>query len=120
LEILSSPKDITFYRCPACGRQFAQKAGKSLTERWLGPLSIVLYPVSSSEKPQDDALRVATMRRSQQTPNRLPIIVSEIRFEIAHPTQNVRDILDSYASEKDLREYLSRLAEILMTDSPTP
>jgi reverse gyrase len=79
-----------------------------------------LYPVSSSEKPQDDALRVATMLRSQQTPNRLAIIVSEIRFEIAHPTQNVRDILDSYASEKDLREYLSRVVEKLRTDSPTP
>jgi hypothetical protein len=120
LKILPSPEGITFYQCPSCRRQFAQKPGKSLTERWLGPLSLVLYPVIFSEQPQDDALRVATMLRSQQTADRLAIIVSEIRSEIAHPTQNVRDILDLGASEKDLREYLSRVAEILSTSSPAP
>jgi hypothetical protein len=120
LKILPSPEGITFYQCPSCGRQFAQKPGKSLIERWLGPLSLVLHPVIFSEQPQDDALRVATMLRSQQTADRRAIIVSEIRSEIAHPTQNVRDILDLGASEKDLREFLSGVAEILSTSSLAP
>ena len=61
LDLLSSPPEITFYECPLCGRQFAQQPVKSLTERWRGPLSLVLYPVIFSERPQDEAVAVATV-----------------------------------------------------------
>lgn len=73
----------------------------------------MLYSVDFSEKPRDEAERVAERFRSQQTPERLAIIIREIKLEIAHPTQRVHDILGSCASEKDLREYLSKVTEIL-------
>jgi hypothetical protein len=87
-------------------------AGNSLTERWRGPLSLVLYPVIFSERPQDEAVAVATMFKHHHS-NKLAQIISEIRSEIAYPTQNVRDILNLHAPEKDLREYLSKVADIL-------
>jgi hypothetical protein len=122
LEALPSPEGITYYLCPACGRQFAQKPGEALTERWLGALREIVYSVIFSEHPQDEAAREAAWFKSYMTREHLAFVVSQIRAEIDHPTQNVREILPGgmCASEQDLREYLSRVADILSADSPSP
>lgn len=114
LEVLpASDEKITFYRCPKCGREFAQVPGKSLTERWLGALSLVLYGVIFSPRPQDEARRIADMFRDERSVEVLAWIVGEIRFEIAHPTQKIQDIHGVSQSEEDLREFLTRVADIL-------
>lgn len=114
LEILpESNAKITFYRCPTCHRQFAQCPDRSLTERWRGPLSLVLYGTIFSQKPQGDAQRIATTFRNQQSRETLADIVTAIRREIAFPSQQVRDILDQSASEKDLRAFLTMVADLL-------
>lgn len=107
LEVLPvSSKEITFYRCPQCGREFAQQPGLSLTERWRGALSLVLYGTIFSRHPQDDAQRIADRFRRESTPQQIEWIVREIREELVHPTQRVQHIHDQPQSEEDLRELL--------------
>lgn len=108
-----SGEQIAFFRCPQCHRQFAQRPGKSLTERWLGALSLVLYGVIFSTKPQSEADRITAMLCTQESKEKLAWIESEIRLELASPKQNVRDILDNLASEQDLREFLALVADKL-------
>jgi hypothetical protein len=93
---------------------------RSFLISWLGPLSLVMYSVDFLEKPRHEAERVAERFRSQQTPERLAIIIREIKLEIAHQTQRVRDNLGSCASEWDLREYLSEVAEMLEAKKMKP
>lgn len=114
LEILpGSDEKITFYRCPACHRQFAWLPGRSLTERWGGSLSLVLYGTIFSPKPQEDAQRIATMFHDQKTREELDGIVIDIRQEIAYPSQQVRDIHGQTATEEDLRAFLTMVADLL-------
>lgn len=113
ITLPESNEQITFFRCPQCHRQFAQRPGKALTERWRGALSLVLYGVIFSEKPQADADRIAAMLCDQKDRETLARIESEIRLELASPKQNVRDILDLRASEQDLREFLVLVADKL-------
>jgi len=119
LEVLPLSGDrITFYGCPKCGRHFAQKPGRSLTERWLGPLSVVLYDRIFSKRPQDDAERIAANLRKTRTSQQIAWIISEIQEELAHPTQQVRDILDQPQAEADLREFLTMVADNLDQHEP--
>ncbi len=115
LERLGSPPGISFFRCPACERQFTLMPGKALVERWLGPLSLVLYDVIFEERPQDRAeemgRRIFQGRMSAFPYEALGRLLEEIRIELSAPSQVVRDILDCRASEEDLREYLRRLAD---------
>ncbi len=53
------------------------------------------------------------MLQAQKSPDLLRLIANEIRSELAHPTQQVRDILDLPASEEDLRDFLRMVADIL-------
>jgi hypothetical protein len=50
--------------------------------------------------------QVTAMFAIQQSPERIKIIVDEIKLELEEPTQWVRDILDCRASEGKLREFL--------------
>jgi transposase-like protein len=113
LVLSESDERITFFRCPQCHRQFAQSPGKSLTERWSGALSLVLYGVIFSPRPQAEAERIAEMLCAQKSQETIAWIESEIRLELASPKQNVRDILDNVASEQDLREFLALVANKL-------
>ncbi|MDT5357053.1 MAG: hypothetical protein QOJ56_5585 [Mycobacterium sp.] len=108
-----SDRNIYFYHCPQCRRQFARRPGQALTERWLGPLSLVLYGVIFSRQPQDEADRTVAMLRDQKNAEMLAAMEKEIRLELTSPTQNVRDILDLKASERDLREFLELVADKL-------
>jgi len=117
LRASPSPTEVAFFECPRCARRFARHDTGALTERWLEPLSLVLYGVIFELHPQREATRVAAMLRSQQEAARCELIAREIRAELAAPTQPVREILPGMrASEGDLREFLRGVADAL--DAP--
>lgn len=105
-----SPASISFYECPRCGRRYARSEGESLHERWVGPLSLVLYGVIFEQRPQDAAVHIAQALADDP---RRDVIVAEIRLELREPSQSVREILDLRASEADLREFLALVADEL-------
>ncbi len=110
-----SAESVKFYVCPACTRRYAQTVGGALTERWPGPLGVVLYGVQFESRPQgraaDISSRLAHLDRD--------IIAAEIRRELAQPSQPVREILPGMpASEADLREYLALVADELERRPP--
>ena len=105
---------VAFLECPACGRRYAQEDGGPLTERWTGPLSLTLYGVIFTDRPQDPEC----VRRQAGSLGHLDVdaLVREIRRELADPTQPVAAILPGMrATEADLREYLRLLADELET-----
>jgi hypothetical protein len=106
LIALASPPGISFFECPECHRNFAQKAGSGLCFRWPQPIGLLLYPVIFEADPLPHCERVAGMFAKQESAERVERIVREIRLELDDPTQQVRDILECLASEEDLREYL--------------
>jgi hypothetical protein len=110
---LASPDGISFFECPKCHRNFARKAGGALFFRWLHPISLVLYPVSSEPDPCQHCERIADMFAKEKSSEQIKWIVQEIRLELDDPTQQVRDILECRASEEDLRNYLRCVADRL-------
>ncbi len=114
LEILpeSSPR-ITFYSCPRCGRHYATEPGQSLHDRWLSPLSLALYDVVQARSPQEHATVTAESLYTGQDRERRKAIMADIADELARPKQKVREILDSAATEEDLREFLSQVLAAL-------
>lgn len=98
-----SGREIEFFHCPACQRRYARKPNRSLTFRWLHPISLVLYgklfdssgpsPIEKSSVPSEP-------------PEMLLRMVEEIELELTHPTQQVRDILDNPQTEEQCRQYL--------------
>jgi hypothetical protein len=119
LEVLSdSSPEITFYACPTCGRHYAKQPGESLHDRWLSPLSGVLYGVIFGLKPQKRAKEMAEhfyQGREFCTEEWLKVyVLGDIQSELEHPKQKVKEILEGMrASEEDLREYLRLFAEEL-------
>ena len=116
--------EAEFVSCPGCGRYFRSTPDGKVVEKWLGPLSIVLYPVIFENRPQKEANRIADELYAASEPgahsmfrpfsrDQLWKMISEIRIELEHPTQNVRDILDLRGDETDLREYLGLVADRL-------
>jgi hypothetical protein len=110
-----SSGDAEFVKCPRCGHHFRVSADGALVERWLDPLSIVLYPVISETLPQQKAEWIADELYAASQPGtrgifqsfsreQLQQISAEVRMELKHPTQNVRDILDLRGDEEALRE----------------
>lgn len=107
-----------FFTCPECNRRFHLKEDGTLTERWLGPISMVLYPVIFSSSPQSRASDIADSLYQSMIPDgkslfrsftteQIEYLVNEVENELANPTQKVKDILQCTGSESDLREYLS-------------
>jgi hypothetical protein len=114
----------SFYRCPECNRRFRLHGGRELVERWLGPISLVLYSVIFTRSPQLRASEIAEGLYQSALPNgkgmfrkftwaQLQYLVDEIESEISNPTQKVKDILKCAGSESDLREYLRLVAKEL-------
>ncbi len=109
-----SGQEITFYRCPQCRRQFAQRLGQSLTEYTPGSfLPLVLYGVTFSPKPQAEANRIAAMLRDQESGETLAWVARDIRLALASPLHTIRDIIPLRASEQDVREFLALVADKL-------
>lgn len=102
-------ESISFWTCPACARRFAQRDGGELTERWGSALSLVLYGVIFTERPQERAALIASRLDHLDR----DWLVSEIEEELRNLSQSVRDILDLRASEEDLREFLALVAREL-------
>jgi hypothetical protein len=80
----------------------------------------VLYAVQFNKQPQAVAVELAGNLRTgtgfrKFSDTELQKILLEIRAELQHPTQEVRDILDCEASESDLREFLALVADRLDT-----
>ena len=113
LVALASPEGISFFDCPKCDRNYAQKPGGALCFRWQHPISMVLYPVIFEANPAERCERIADMVAKQESSERIKLIVEEITLELDDPTQQVRDILDCLASEENLRKYLSCVAACL-------
>jgi hypothetical protein len=122
VELVDNGDD--FFACPDCNRRFHLKEDGTLTERWLGPISMVLYPVIFTLTPQSRASEIAESLYQSTIPDgkslfrsftseQIQYIVNEIEIELAQPTQKVKDILGCNGSESDLREYLSLVAEQL-------
>ena len=103
-----SSKEVQFYKCPKCGRNFAKKPGQQLHDRWLSPISLVLYLVTSNKDPRERIDDIADLFIEQRNLNELSTIVHEIDRELNEPTQRVTEILDfaHSPSEELLREYL--------------
>jgi hypothetical protein len=74
---------------------------------------LLLYPVIFEEHPEQRCQEVAALFRKQESADRIKRIVQEIKLELGDPTQQVRDVLESRASEEDLRNYLRCIVERL-------
>ncbi len=120
----TSDDAIEFVECPQCNRYFRVTSDGNLVEKWLGPLSLVLYLVIFGKQPQKEARRIADELYAASDPSRRSVfrtlsrdqlgqVLSEIQMELEHPTQKVRDILGAQAEEADLREYLALVAKRL-------
>jgi hypothetical protein len=124
---LPSPAEITFYECPACGRHYAQEPSGHLTFRWLHPISLVLYGFTSTpdgstdgnpESVENYAVRTAKSLAIDQTTQQLNAFIHEIELELNEPTQPVKDIIGTKASEQECRAFL-RLVTAAMTRETT-
>lgn len=107
LTVLPESNDqITFYECPSCHRHFAQEPGRELCDRWLSPISLVLYGIQFEPKPQAHYQRVAQSLLHDRPQDEMAWMVEEIEHELKKPTQRVRDILSLPHDEEDLRQFL--------------
>src|SRR6516225_7816019 len=95
LFALDSPNDISFYECPSCHRNFAQKPRGALHFRWMHPISLILYPLIFEKHPMRYFEQVAAQASTQDSPptpdsiERTRRIIQEIRLELDDPTQQV-------------------------------
>jgi hypothetical protein len=106
--------EIKFFECPSCHRQYAQKPGAALTYRWLHPISIALYEFSFRTEPNGGfAPRAASSVTKGRSAEEIDRVAREIEIELKDPTQQVRDILGTKASEEACREFLTSVVTLL-------
>ena len=107
LIVLPESNDrITFYECPSCHRQFAQELGRGLCDRWLSPISLVLYGIIFQPEPQAEYQHIAQYFLDERPREEVARMAEEIEHELRKPTQQVRDILELPHDEEDLRQFL--------------
>ncbi len=122
--LLPSTDEVSFVTCQQCNRHFRVTLNGELVDRWLSPLSLILYPVIFDTHPQKEAERIANeLYASSQSGGRsifrsftreeLQQLLSDVRLELEKPTQKVREILDLHGEEADLRQYLAAVAQRL-------
>ena len=116
-ELTQLPKltdEIKLFECSSCHRQYAQKPGGPLTYRWLHPISLALYEFSFRSEPKDGfASRAAQALTRGRSAEEIDLVVREIEIELRDPTQQVRDILGTKASEEACREFLTSVVTLL-------
>ena len=81
--------------------------------RWGHPINLLLYPAIFDEHPEERCEEIATLIAKQESADRIHSIIRETKLELDDPTQQLRDILESRATEKDLRRYLRCAVEQL-------
>jgi hypothetical protein len=113
LAPLPSPQGAAFFRCPRCEREFFRTASGALVFRWGHPISLILYPVLFDEDPAARCAQVAALFAEQSPPEKLRQAIDEIRLELNHPAQPVREIVGCRASEAALRDFLRCVASQL-------
>ena len=103
-----SSREIEFYICPKCGWNFAKEPGQQVHDRWLSPISLVLYLVTSDKDPREHIDQIADLFIEQRDHDELGTLVHEIDRELKEPTQRVTEILpfDHSPSEEIVREFL--------------
>jgi len=102
-----STAGMAFFACPSCGRHYARAAGKALTFRWLHPISLALHPVLFFPDPAGAEGKSARALMEGKAPAQIAALADEIDLELAHPTQQVRDIIGNAASEEKCRAFLA-------------
>ncbi len=104
---------IEFYVCKHCHSQYAKKPGQVLHDRWLMPLSLVLYPVVLEKEPEEFAAHAAKEISANKNLD-IDILKEHIWDEVNHPKQKVSQILNfTYPDEKKLRAYLKKVYNAL-------
>jgi hypothetical protein len=99
--------EIEFFDCPVCQRRYARQPGRSLTFRWLHPISLLLYPILFDVYLVGRAR--AMLQAAQQPPSQPEAarrMIEEIELELTQPTLQVRDILDNPQTEEQCRQFL--------------
>lgn len=111
----SGSGEIHFFECPECHRHYAQLPGRALTFRWPHPVSLALYGFrGESGHDLDIAVHcIAASLTKNRDPEEIDALSQEIALEIEHPTQRVRDILDTPAPEEACRDLLRRVVAAL-------
>jgi hypothetical protein len=99
-------KDIEFFECPSCKRNYARHPDGALTYRWLHPVSLPLYAVLFERDPVTHARDVAGHFVRQHAAQEVTELVNEIELELNQPTQQIHKILDNPQSEEVCREFL--------------
>jgi len=108
-----STEAISFYYCSHCHSHFARGYGESLQDRWLSPISIVLYSQIFERDPQKTGESNAQILLETR-PDLVSRIISEIERELASPTQKVSEIhAFKFADEAKLRAHLKVVAKYL-------
>ncbi|GAA6183039.1 hypothetical protein NBRC116595_02870 [Aliiglaciecola sp. NS0011-25] len=108
--------DIQFFCCLSCGCEYTLKTGGELHDRWLMPLTIVLYNVIYA---QDPLAKIDVTMDQLQTkkPEFINALAKHIEDELDAPKQKLCDIHDFvYPNEQKLRDFLRevlhRLAQL--------
>lgn len=109
LNLLPSPLSIRFFECPECKRHYSLKENGLLTFRWPHPIGVALYGIQFKSAPLehiDNTVEELLISFSQE---QMPTFIKEMKLELEHPTQHIRDIVDCVASEELCREFLSEV-----------
>jgi len=109
--------EVEFYVCEQCQSHYAKKPGQALHDRWLMPLSVVLYPVLFDKEPCSKAASVA---KSILQSGAIDIarVKEHILDEIKVPKQKVSQILDfAHPDEEALRKYLIEVHRYLESEN---
>ncbi len=113
LVITDEHNTITFYKCDICKRGYAKSAGKSLTDRWLSPISIVIYDIIYvKQKVSDKIVEGNAMRFLKRLDKeKMEALIEDIDDEINNPKQKLVDMLDLKGTTEEIaRDYLRRLS----------
>ena len=102
-----SPDSVTFYDCPSCHRAYAFGEGRSLTFRWLHPISVMLYDYTFHSAPGEGHVGSAAVYILDQFDGaKRAAFVREIQDELDQPTQLISDMLDADKTEEECRKFL--------------
>ncbi|CAN5391797.1 hypothetical protein BH10PSE17_BH10PSE17_09460 [soil metagenome] len=120
-RLSDSDERITFYRCPTCGRDYAQGSQGVLTFRWRHPISLVLYAFDSNAALDPGSVkRTAAALAHDRTALEIHAFCQEIELELQQPTQPVSAILETDATEATCRTFLNSVVDQMRRSSTDP
>ena len=108
-----SNNDVEFFTCNSCGWHFARSPGEELHDRWLSPLSLILYSQIFESDPRTSGEKNARYL-AEEMPDKISLFIEEIERELNHPTQKVSQLHEFvYPEEDGLREHLKDVLKVL-------